>query len=102
MTEQLATCLLVAKVLVADGIMTPGERVFLARVMDAQHLSAEERRAVAELEGLDDVEAWCARLPEPDRRAILDRVVEAALVDGHLGPHEIEAVRTITTLLGLG
>jgi hypothetical protein len=51
MNEKVAKCLLIAKVLVADGIMTDDERSFLDGVMAAEGLDADERRRVTELDG---------------------------------------------------
>ena len=44
MTDAVASCLLIAKVLVADGMMADNERAFLARSMEALGLSDEEQK----------------------------------------------------------
>ena len=46
MNEKVAKCLLVSKVLVADGMMTDAERGFLDAMMTADGLDAEDRRCV--------------------------------------------------------
>ena len=56
MTANVAKCLLVSKVLVADGIMSDDEHWFLSLSMDKLGLSPDERAAVSELEGWDEAE----------------------------------------------
>src|SRR6266481_3465604 len=56
MTPNVAKCLVVSKVLVADGMMTDDERAFLGALMTKLGLSETERETVVELEGLDDAE----------------------------------------------
>ena len=57
MDPKVARCLLIAKVLVADGIMTENERVFLDKAMSGMGLDAAEKRKVFDLEGWDQAEA---------------------------------------------
>lgn len=101
MDVRLAECLLIAKVLVADGIMTVTEKDFLRRAMDALDLTEAERAKVHDLEGWDEAEPLVAALPADAKRAVVDKVVAAALVDGQLSPHEMDAVKKITAALGL-
>ena len=101
MDDRLARALVVAKVLVADGMMTPQEKGFLGRVMGKLELDDGQREKVFDLEGLDEAESVTAAMPEADRRALVDEVLEAALVDGKLSPHETEAIAKLTTALGL-
>src|SRR4029078_8806540 len=56
MNAKVAKCLLVSKVLVADGMMTDDERRFLETMMTALALHPEERRRVIDLEGWDEAE----------------------------------------------
>ena len=92
MDDRVARALVVAKVLVADGMMTPEEKGFLDRIMGKLELDDAQRAKVHDLEGLDEAESVTASLPEADRRA---------LVDGKLSPHETEAVAKLTTALNL-
>jgi tellurite resistance protein len=101
MDDGVARALVVAKVLAADGMMAPEEKVFLGRVMGELGLDEAQRAKVHDLEGIEEADAAVAALPEADRRAIVDQVLEAALVDGKLSPHETEAVAKLTTALGL-
>jgi len=101
MDDHVARALVVAKVLVADGMMTPEEKGFLDRVMGKLELDEAQRKRVFDLEGLDEAVTVTAALPEADRRALVDEVLEAALVDGKLSPHETEAVAKLTAVLGL-
>lgn len=101
MNERVARCMLVAKVLVADGIMTESEKTFLRQAMDRMGLSEEEREQVFALEGWDEAEPIVRGLSEDDKRALVDELTEAALTDGKLGPQETDAVRRITEALGL-
>ena len=54
-----------------------------------------------DLEGLDRAETVLRARPIAERRALLDRLLEAALSDGRLSPHETAAVRSVTEALGV-
>lgn len=101
MREHEASCLLVAKVLAADGMMAAAEKDFLRSTMDSLGLGEDEQRRVLDLEGLDRAESVLRARPVEERRALLDRLLEAALADGRLSPHETEAVRAVTEALRL-
>ncbi|MCC7543064.1 MAG: TerB family tellurite resistance protein [Deltaproteobacteria bacterium] len=101
MDERVAQCLLVANVLVADGMMSDLERGFLRNVMDQMGLDDASRRLVTDLDGLDEAERVVATLPEPRRRELLDVLLAAVLVDGKISPHERTMVDRITGALGL-
>ncbi|HWL86290.1 MAG TPA: TerB family tellurite resistance protein [Polyangiaceae bacterium] len=101
MDPRIAKCLLVSKVLVADGIMTENERVLLERAMDRMQLTAEEKRRVFDLEGWDDAEQGLVALSEDERREIIGQLVDAASVDGRLSPLELATIQRITKALGL-
>src|SRR5688500_15241270 len=62
-----AKCLVVSKVLVADGMMGDGEREFLAELMERLGLTDEERHRVTQLEGLDAADAVVRALPIDER-----------------------------------
>lgn len=96
-----AKCLVVSKVLVADGMMADGEREFLADLMQTLGLTDEERHRVVELEGLDEAEAVVTALPIDDRRALVSTLVDASSADGKLSAHEMELVKRLTAVLGL-
>ena len=98
---RLARCILLADVLAADGIMAPEEKVFLARAMEASRLTDQEKRLVHGLEMVDQAIDVLSALPEGQRRAIGDQLVEATLVDGKLSPHETKAVQRLFQRLGL-
>ncbi|MBZ0116258.1 MAG: TerB family tellurite resistance protein [Sandaracinaceae bacterium] len=101
MDERVARCVLVAKVLAADGIMTEHERAFLENAMDASGLSEEERRRVRDLEGWDQAEAQIAALSEAERRAFMDSLVNAVLADGKVSPHEMQTIEKLAAALRL-
>ena len=101
MTPNVAKCLVVSSVLVADGMMTDDERVFLDELIVGFGLSADERRAVIELEGVDEANALVAKLPEDERRAIVEQLVDAASADGKLSPHELAAIKKLSDALGI-
>jgi uncharacterized tellurite resistance protein B-like protein len=101
MDLSVAKCLLVSKVLVADGLMTENERAFLAEVMEKMGLTAEQRRKVIDLEGWDEAEPIAKAMSEDDKRALVDMMVDAASADGRLSPLEMAAVKNITKALGL-
>jgi uncharacterized tellurite resistance protein B-like protein len=101
MNTNVAKCLLVSKVLIADGMVGDDEREFLTALMDKLALSDDERKQVIELEGLDDAAPIVLGLPEDERREILDMLVDAASADGRLSPHEMAAVKRLTAALAL-
>ncbi|HEY0478124.1 MAG TPA: TerB family tellurite resistance protein [Kofleriaceae bacterium] len=101
MNEKVAKCLLVAKVLVADGIMTDDERHFLDAVMAAEGLDAAERHRVTELDGWDEAERLVRGLPIEQRRALIEQLVDAASADGRLSAHELATIRALSAELGV-
>lgn len=101
MEPRLAKCLLVAKVLVADGMMTEDERVFLGATMARLGLNEDERRRVIDLEGWDEAEPIVNALSEDEKRDIVDMLMTAASADGRLSKHEADTVKKISAALGL-
>ena len=101
MTPNVAKCLVVSSVLVADGMMTDDERAFLDEMIAGFGLAEDERRAVIELEGVDEANAQVAALPEAERRAIVEQLVDAAASDGKLSPHELAAIKKVSDALGI-
>jgi len=101
MNAKVAKCLLVSKVLVADGIMTDDERGFLETMMTAFGLDDDERRRVIELEGWDAAERFVRELPLEQRQELIERMVDAASVDGRLSPHELAAIKQVASELGV-
>jgi uncharacterized tellurite resistance protein B-like protein len=99
MTPNVAKCLLVSKVLVADGIMSDDERGFLAALMDRLGLSPEERQQVTDLEHWDQAEGIVQALPVDERRDLVSMLVDAASADGHLSPHELAAAKKVAAAL---
>jgi uncharacterized tellurite resistance protein B-like protein len=57
MNANVAKCLLVSKVLVADGMMSDDEKQFLGNMMQKLGLTPEEQRRVIDLEDWDAAEA---------------------------------------------
>ena len=101
MDVKTAKCLLVAKVLVADGMMTENERAFLDEVMEKIGLGPLERRRVIDLEGWDEAEPVVAKLSIDEKREVIAMIVDAASADGKLSPLEIATVKRITAALGV-
>lgn len=101
MTSNVAKCLLVSKVLVADGMVTDDERAFLDGIMRKLGLTDGERRQVIELEGLDDALPLVQGLPLEEKRALLDLLVDAASADGRLSKLELGTVRRVADALGI-
>ena len=77
MTSNVAKCLLVSKVLVADGMVDEDERSFLKDLMSQLGLTPEEKLALVEL------------------------LVDAASADGHLSPKEMATIKHVEQALGL-
>ena len=101
MKLSVAKCLLVSKVLVADGIMTENERIFLEKFMRGLGLDDDERRRVLDLEGWDQAEPVVAKLSADDKREFLATLVDASSADGRLSPLELATVKRITAALGI-
>ena len=101
MRPSLAYAHVVASALAADGRMDDAERAFLHALLDRLGLDEAERDAVLHFEGADEATTVVGGLPEADRRAILDDVIQAVLADGHISPLEQDQVARITELLGL-
>jgi uncharacterized tellurite resistance protein B-like protein len=101
MNPNVAKCLLVSKVLVADGMMADGEREFLAQMMTKLGLTDAERKSVVNLEGLSEAEPIVKALPEEERRSIVELLVDAASADGKLSRHELAVVQRVSAALGL-
>lgn len=101
MTPNLAKALLVAKVLVADGMMQDEERAFLDMIMNTLGLSEADRKKVIELDGLDEAHKFVRELPKEERQQILEMLVDAASADGKLSPHELGVVKRLTAALQL-
>lgn len=101
MDKRVAQCLLLSKVLTADGIMTENERAFLDAAMKKLAIAPEDRRKIIDLEGWADAEAALAGLSTEEKQAIVSQLVDAASADGRLSPLEVAMVRRISTALGL-
>ena len=101
MDVRVAKCILLTKVLTADGMITENERVLLDKTMAREGLSEAERKLVVDLEGWEDAEAAARTLPEAQRRDLLGELVEAASADGRLSPLEASTLKQITAALGL-
>jgi len=101
MKLSVAKCLLVSKVLVADGIMTENERIFLEKFMRGLGLDDAERRGVLDLEGWDQAEPVVAKLSTEEKRELLATLVDASSADGRLSPLELATVKRITAALGI-
>src|SRR5262245_63574082 len=82
MDAKTAKCLLVAKVLVADGMMTENERAFLDEAMERIGLGPIERRRVIDLDGWDEAEPSLATLSLDEKRDVVAMIVDAASADG--------------------
>lgn len=101
MTPNLAKCLLVAKVLIADGMITDDERTFLETLMNELGLSKEDRDRVISLDGMDDATAYVQKLSVDERRDLVTRLFDAASADGHLSPLEMATMKKVKAALGV-
>jgi uncharacterized tellurite resistance protein B-like protein len=101
MEPRVAKCLLLSKVLAADGIMTENERAFLEAAMKKLGVKDEERRGIFDLVGWDEAEGALAGASEDEKRAIVSQLVDAASADGRLSPLEMAMVKRISKELGL-
>jgi uncharacterized tellurite resistance protein B-like protein len=101
MDVRVAKCVLLTKVLAADGIITENERMVLDKAMKRENLTDAEREVVSDIDGWDAAEVSIAELPESERRALLGELVEAASADGRLSPLEASMLKQITKALKL-
>ncbi|MFT3694949.1 MAG: TerB family tellurite resistance protein [Kofleriaceae bacterium] len=101
MTPAVAKCLLVSKVLVADGMMGDDEKQFLDEVMDKLELSADEKIGVIDLEGWDEAEGILAGLSNDEKLELVELLVDAASADGHLSPKEMAQIKGVEQALGI-
>lgn len=101
MDMRVAKCLLLSKVLAADGIMTENERAFLDTAMNRLGLAPSERRSILDLEGWDEAEAALAGLSASDKHELVSELVDAAAADGRLSPLEMAMVKKISAALGV-
>lgn len=101
MDSKVAKALVVSNVLVADGMMTDDERVFLDDFITTLGLDGDQRRTVIELEGADEAAEFVRKLPEDERRDIIAKLIDASASDGKLSPHELAVVKRLTATLGL-
>jgi uncharacterized tellurite resistance protein B-like protein len=97
----MAKCLLVSKVIVADGMVGDDERAFLATLMDKLGLDADEQRSVIELEGWDEAEGLVNELPLEEKLELVELLVDAASADGRLSPTELAAIKRVEAALGI-
>lgn len=101
MNAKVAKCLLVSKVLVADGMMTDDERGFLETMMTALGLDDDERRGVIELEGWDEAEPLVRALSLDERQQLVEQLVDAASADGRLSANELATIKRVAAALGV-
>jgi uncharacterized tellurite resistance protein B-like protein len=101
MNANVAKCLLVSKVLVADGMMSDDEREFLGGMMTKLGLTDAERKRVIDLEGWDEAEPFVKGLSTDEKQELIELLVDAASADGRLSPHELAAVKRVSKALGL-
>ena len=101
MEPRIAKCLLLTKVLAADGIMTENERAFLDAAMKKMGVLDSERRGILDLEGWDEAEGALVNISEDDKREIVSQLVDAASADGRLSPLEMAMVKRISKELGI-
>lgn len=101
MTTNVAKCLLVSKVLVADGMVSDDERAFLDGVMTSLGLDDGERRGVIDLEGWDEAEGIVAKLPDDEKVELVELLVDAASADGHLSANELATIKRVEDALGI-
>lgn len=101
MNANVAKCLLVSKVLVADGMMSDDERQFLGSMMEKLGLTDVEKKRVIDLEGWDEAEPIVKALSADEKQDVIELLVDAASADGRLSPHELAAVKRVSKALGL-
>ena len=101
MRANVAKCLLVSKVLVADGMMSEDEHWFLSMTMEKLGLSPDERDAVTDLKGWDEAEPIVGALPLEERRELVEMLLDAAGADGRFSAAEAAVVKKVAEALGV-
>ena len=101
MNVRVAKCLLLSKILVADGMVTENERAFLDRSMKDLGLTEEERRSVVALEGLSQAEDALVSIGPDEKAELMEWLLAAASADSRLSPLEAAELKRITAALGL-
>ena len=101
MNVRVAKCLLLSKILVADGMVTENERAFLDRSMKDLGLTEEERRSVVALEGLSEAEDALVSIGPDEKSELMEWLLAAASADSRLSPLEAAELKRITAALGL-
>jgi uncharacterized tellurite resistance protein B-like protein len=101
MNANVAKCLLVSKVLVADGMMSDEEKEFLKGMMEKLALTEAEQRSVIDLENWDEAEPIVQKLSQDEKQEIVELLVDAASADGRLSAHELATVQRVSKALGL-
>ena len=101
MDPRVAKCLLVSKVLVADGMVTENERAFLDRLMKRLELDEPQRQSVIDLIDLDKAESIVAQLSKDEKQEMVSLLVDAASADGRLSVLELKVVRDLSFALGI-
>lgn len=101
MDVRVAKCVLLTKVLAADGMITENERMLLDKAMARAGLDDKEKIVVLDPEHWHDAEAAVAKLAEDERRDLIGELVEAATADGRLSPLENAMLKQITAALKL-
>jgi hypothetical protein len=69
--------------------------------MNSLGLTADDRKKVTELDGMDEAQKFVLGLPKEERQHILEMLVDAASVDGKLSPHEMGVVKRLQKALEL-
>ena len=101
MNANTAKCLLISKVLVADGMVSDDERSFLHAMMTRLGLSEAERQRVIELEGWDEAEPIVGALSTAEKEELVELLLDAASADGKLSGHEHDAIKRVAKALGV-
>lgn len=101
MDPRVAKCLLVSKVLVADGMVTENERAFLDRLMKRLELDEAQRQSVIDLVDIDKAEAEVNKLSKEEKQEMVSVLVDAASADGRLSVLELKVVRDLSFALGI-
>lgn len=93
--DRVARCHLVAKVLMADSVMTSEEKVFLDELMERLELSQEERELALSPLNEFDVEQAALQLSQDELRELMLELFSASRSDGSVNKYESHLVRRI-------
>lgn len=99
--ERVKVCRLLEAVIAADGVVLPEEREFLEQVVRRFRLGDEDRGDAIPASDVGRATAMLRELHPDVRARVMALLVDAAVVDGHVDPHERAMLLAASATLGI-